>query len=260
MQFNFNHEILIELYGALKSCGYRISPIDILMRADIDRTKKMVIIRHDVDKYPDRALKMANLEANNDVVSIYFFRYKHLRTASHCIDEISKLGHKIGYHYENLANQNGNVVAAMNEFNTHLCLFRKRWDIQFISMHGSPFSRYNNSKMWINKDASEFDLIDVSILSSLEEFLYLTDTGGHWNNPKYNIRDTINSDMNSKYTFKSTNSLIDNIKKNRLPKLLMINIHPQRWSDNPWICFLESTLQHCKNPIKYSVKILFDLT
>jgi hypothetical protein len=260
MQFNFSHEILIELYGALKSSGYSISSIDGLMKADIDKTKKTVIIRHDVDKYPDRALKMANLEAINDVVSIYFFRYQHLQTASHCIDEISKLGHKIGYHYENLANQNGNVVAAINEFNTHLSLFRKRWDIQFISMHGSPYSRFNNSGMWINKDASEFDLIDVSTLSSLQEFLYLTDTGGYWNNPKYNIRDKINSDLNSKYAFKATNSLIDNIKNNQLPKRLMINIHPQRWSDNPWICLLESSLQHCKNPIKYTIKLFFDLS
>jgi hypothetical protein len=260
MQFNFSHEILIELYGALKSSGYSISSIDGLMKADLDRTKRTVIIRHDVDKYPDRALKMANLEAFNDIVSIYFFRYQHLQTAAHCIDEISKLGHKIGYHYENLANQNGNVVAAMNEFKGHLSLFRKRWDIQFISMHGSPYSRFNNSSMWNNKDASEFDLIDVSTLSSLEEFLYLSDTGGYWNNPKYNIRDKINSDLNSKYAFKSTNSLIDNIKNNKLPSRLMINIHPQRWSDNPWICLLESSLQHCKNPIKYSVKLLFDLT
>ena len=73
--------------------------------------------------------------------------------------------------------------------------------------------------MWINKDASEFNLIDVSTLSALEEFLYLTDTGGYWNNPKYNIRDTINSDSKNKYAFKSTNSLIDNIKNNISNKL-----------------------------------------
>jgi hypothetical protein len=260
MQFNFSHEILLELYGALRSSGYSISPIDILMSDDINKTNEKVTIRHDVDNYPDRALKMANLEAINDIISIYFFRYQHLQTASNYINKISKLGHKIGYHYENLANHNGNTVAAMNEFKSHLSLYRNRWDIQFISMHGSPFSRFNNSKMWINKDASEFDLFDVSALSSLDEFLYLTDTGGYWNNPKYNLRDTINSDLKSNYSFKSTNSLIDNIKNNKLPKRLMINIHPQRWSDKPWICFLESTLQHCKNPIKYSVKLLFDFT
>jgi hypothetical protein len=260
MQFNFSHEILIELYGALRSSGYNISPIDILVSADIDRTKKMVTIRHDVDKYPSRALKMANLEAVNDIVSIYFFRYQHMQTAAHCIDEISKLGHKIGYHYENLANHNGNAEAAMNEFISHLSLCRSSWDIQFISMHGSPYSRFNNSNMWNNKNASEFDLIDVSALSSSEDFLYLTDTGGHWNNPKYNIRDTINYNLKSNYSFKSTHSLIDNIKHNRLPKRLMINIHPQRWSDNPWICLLESSIQRFKNPIKYSVKLLFDLS
>jgi hypothetical protein len=183
-----------------------------------------------------------------------------LQTSSHCIDEISKLGHKIGYHYENLANHNGNTVAAMNEFKSHLSLFRKRWDIQFISMHGSPYSRFNNSKMWNNIKASDFELIDVSTLSSSEDFLYLTDTGGHWNNPKYNLRDTINSDLKSNYSFKSTNSLIDNVKNNKLPKRLMINIHPQRWSDKPWICLLESFIQSVKNPIKYSVKLFFNLS
>lgn len=64
---------------------------------------KLVILRHDVDRKPGKALKMAVIESSLKINSIHYFRVTSECLNPKIIKQISAMGHEIGYHYENLA-------------------------------------------------------------------------------------------------------------------------------------------------------------
>lgn len=68
--------------------------------------EKVVILRHDVDRKPGNALRMAKLEANLGVKSTYFFRTVLYTFNPKIITQIGEMGHEVGYHYENLSEIN----------------------------------------------------------------------------------------------------------------------------------------------------------
>lgn len=60
----------------------------------------VIVLRHDVDQHPGSALHMAAIEADSDVRSTWYFRW---RTASPpVIARIREAGHSVGLHYETL--------------------------------------------------------------------------------------------------------------------------------------------------------------
>lgn len=67
---------------------------------------KALVLRHDVDKLPSRALEMAVIESKCGVHSTYFFRVFSNEynifdyNTMNIIFEIQKMGHEIGYHAE----------------------------------------------------------------------------------------------------------------------------------------------------------------
>ncbi len=65
--------------------------------------EKVVILRHDVDRLPENALKMAHMENTIGIKTSYFFRTVDQVFDETIIEKIVSLGHEIGYHYENLS-------------------------------------------------------------------------------------------------------------------------------------------------------------
>lgn len=253
---NFSYELLLQLYHSLEVSHYRFADLDEFVNDGDEHNEQKVFIRHDVDRYPERALKMARLESSRSIKTIYFFRYHDMEQFPHCMDQAISLGHRVGYHYENLANHRGNIPLALEEFDEHLNKIRSRWGIKYISMHGSPLSRIHNQDIWHHIKPEDFGLIDVSTFNSSKDFLYLTDTGGTWNSNKYNLRDYLQPFSQNNFKARSTRQLILNILDKKLPNRLMFNIHPQRWNDNYWSCLKEQLIQNLKNPVKYSIKII----
>ena len=49
---------------------------------------------------------------------------------------------------------------------------------------------------------------------------------------------------------KDTYDLINKIKNDELPDKIMINVHPQRWTDDSFGWYKELILQSMKNPVK----------
>ena len=79
-----------------------------------------VLIRHDVDRMPYRALNMAKLESKKGIKSTYYFRSKKHTFKPKIIKEISSLGHEIGYHYESLSDAKGDMDLAFADFEKNL--------------------------------------------------------------------------------------------------------------------------------------------
>ncbi|WP_224338528.1 hypothetical protein [Haloprofundus halobius] len=68
-------------------------------------SRGQVILRHDVDWSPEKALRMARMEADRDIRATYFFLVTtpfynvHARDIRESIAEIEALGHDIGLHF-----------------------------------------------------------------------------------------------------------------------------------------------------------------
>ena len=58
--------------------------------------EKFIILRHDVDRNPESALKMAKLENDSGIVSTYYFMMKRNDFTLGIIKEIANMGHEIG--------------------------------------------------------------------------------------------------------------------------------------------------------------------
>lgn len=207
-----------------------------------DRPDSFCIVRHDVDRKPENALKMAELENNLGVKATYYFRMKSCSFVPALIKKISSLGHEIGYHYENLSDTQGDVTKAIEDFSQNLATMRSVCEIKTISMHGRPFSRFDNRDLWNNGDnrkklKTEFGIAgEVYLDIDYSDIAYITDTGRNWRTGRFNIRDKTNS--NVPVDFKTSGELLDYLSNKPHPKLIF-QIHPERWNDG----YLSWTLQ-----------------
>lgn len=237
-----------------------------------------VILRHDIDSIPQRALRMALIEADLGISGTYYFRMTREVFDRQIIQEIANMGHEIGYHYEDFCAAKGNWDVAITHFRKNLEKLRTIYPVTTISMHGSPLSKYDNRTLWEKYDYRDLGIIGESYIDiDFSNTLYLTDTGRRWDGHRITIRDKVTWDTKAEsndgkhesnhpnhhkhvYTYKksrlkSTYDIIGAAKNGFLPDKMMITIHPQRWNDKflPWLH--ELVMQNLKNIVKlYFIK------
>jgi hypothetical protein len=133
MDFTFD---AYENYLQLLRANYR----EILTFSEFFRSKSAApsccLIRHDVDRKPLNALRMAELEHRLGICSTYYFRTKPHTLKAELIKAISSLGHEIGYHYENLSDCDGDYGKALIDFEENLERLRDIAPIETICMAG----------------------------------------------------------------------------------------------------------------------------
>jgi hypothetical protein len=224
--------------------------------------KQNIVLRHDVDRRPQNAQVMAELEAEAKILATYYFRSIPSVFKPGIIQRISDLGHEIGYHYENLSyvgkkyktkDKKKLMKPAIEDFEKNLEQFRKIVPIKTICMHGSPLSKYENRDLWNVYDYRDYGIIGEPYFDiNFNEVLYLTDTGRAWNTSGGNVRDRVQSGFN--YNFKSTHDIIRALENDELPDKIMLNVHPQRWTDNPVAWTWELVSQKVKNVGKWGLR------
>jgi hypothetical protein len=232
----FTLTIYKELLSTLKDRGYSFQTLEKFMTHPLE---KVVILRHDVDKLPGNALKMARLEQEIGVVATYYFRAVPESFDEGIMREIAGMGHEIGYHYENLETVGREKIKEIcppqyhhkaelrgrrntrkdtkkeklidlgyEDFCRNLEIFRKSFDIKTICSHGSPLSRYDNRMIW-----EKYDYRDLGIIAEpyfdvdFGQVFYITDTGRKWNNEGASVRDRVDSGFDIQV--KSTEHLIE---------------------------------------------------
>ena len=185
-----------------------------------------VILRHDVDRSPMNALKMAELESEVGVRSTYYFRYPGT-FKPRIIRRIWELGHEVGYHYETLSKTGGDYERAIAMFEHELGEFRKIVDVKTVCMHGSPLSKFDNRALWERYDFRDYGLVGEAYLSIDDpEMYYVTDTGRNWEN-RNNVRDRSNwRSLGAR--IRSTGELIE-VLRDVDPQKLYMTVHPERW-------------------------------
>lgn len=235
-----------ELLDTLILAGYEFQTFRDYLKNPLE---KVVILRHDVDKKPGNSQRFAEIEHDRGLKSSYYFR---VVTESLQVDKllaIARLGHEIGYHYEDMDPAKGDPGKAIKSFEDNLQKLRKLAPIDTICMHGSPLSKYDNKDLWQHYDYHEYGIIGEPYFDlDYGKIFYITDTGRKWNNRDASIRDKVNSPF--EIEVKSTQHFIELIKAGKMPEKMMINTHPQRWNDDwvPWVVELVS--QTVKNRVK----------
>ncbi|NCU27005.1 hypothetical protein EOM86_09835 [Candidatus Nomurabacteria bacterium] len=234
------------LLDALISGGYKFQTFREFLKEPLE---KVVILRHDVDKKPENSLRFAEIEHDRGLKASYFFRVAPESLHVDKLLAIKKLGHEIGYHYEDMDPAKGDPERAIKTFKHNLEKLRKIAPIDTICMHGSPLSKFDNKDLWQHYDYRSYGIIGEPYFDlDYSKIFYITDTGRKWNNRDASIRDKVESPF--EIEVRSTEHFIELIKAGKMPGKMMINTHPQRWNDAavPWVVELVS--QTVKNQIK----------
>ncbi len=179
---------------------------------------------------------------------------------------------------------------AIEDFEKNLEKLREICPVKTICMHGSPLSKIDNRDLWKVYDYRDYGIIGEPYFDiDFNEVLYLTDTGRRWDGERFNIRDKISfqhsafscqqtkevgiwglgfgkrkkvKGKSKKLTgdsslithhslqFRHTQDIIRAAEQGLLPDKIMINIHPQRWTNKPFSWVKELIWQNVKNVIK----------
>jgi hypothetical protein len=231
---------------------------------------KSIILRHDVDKLPEHSLRFAQIQNELGIKGSYYFRIVPQSFNIDIIEKIAKLGHEIGFHYEDVdfASQNHKIkdksqkskeefekelaAKAIESFEKHLQELRKYYPVKTICMHGSPLSKYDNKLLWKYYNYKDYDIIGEPYFDvDFSKVMYLTDTGRRWDGDRVSIRDKVKSKKIKDKSFRKTTDIISAAEKGELPNQIMFTFHPQRWTDNSIAWAKELVWQNTKNIIKF---------
>jgi len=227
---DFTLSVYQDLLQEIRRAGFRVVTVKEYF-AQKNGEEQFIILRHDVDRCPGNALKMAELESAHDIFATYYFRFTKKAFVPRIIKRVEKLGHEIGYHYEVMDKARGNIYQAEQIFNSELESLRKLVEVNTVCMHGNPFTKWDNRSFWKHFSYSKFNLSGEAYLSINDPDLYYsTDTGRGWNRIKYNMKDIFSYHSISYLPLLSTTwQLIDVIRSKKYRKMYL-QIHPNRWS------------------------------
>lgn len=235
------------LLSALKQAGYTFQTFEEFLSVPADG--KVVVLRHDIDKRPKNALRMAQMEHASGVKASYYIRVVKGTWDEEIIRRIVDLGHEVSYHYEDMTVAKGDYEKAYTHFKKHLAEIRRFYPAKTICMHGSPLSRWDNRKLWEKYDYRNEGVIGEPYFDvDYTKVLYITDTGRAWNKTGVSVRDKVDKGLEIK--IKDTRQLIALIGSGNIPEKLIINTHPQRWFNFGYGWMKEFVCQHVKNIIK----------
>ena len=243
-----------ELVSALKDAGYEF--VSYADYAAGKRAERLVVMRHDVDRSVNRAVRMAQVEQELGVKASYYMREKFFDEVDD-IRYIADMEHEVGYHYEELVEEKGDIESAYARFVRNINQLRQLVDVRTITMHGSPMSKIDSKEMWRVYDYRELGLIGEPQMDvDWGEMVYLTDTGRSWNG--VNRRDKVAERTSvwkvKGWVYETTDDIIKAVREGRFPNCVMMTTHPQRWTDNMWEWMRELVMQRVKNVAK---RILF---
>jgi hypothetical protein len=181
----FIEDFTEDYYGRLLQAAKLL--YDFITYQDLQENKEGVILwRHDVDFSMHRALKLAEIEAEQGVKATYFFYFHssmyNLMEAEifKAGQEIIKLGHKIGLHFEP-SFYNLNITDDMENFYKHLET-EKKWLEYLFKTDVEAFSFHNpDVGEWVRfEEFSVCGMVNTYSRFLKDNFEYCSDSNGYW--------------------------------------------------------------------------------
>lgn len=234
-----------ELCKTVAESGYTAIPLaGYLQSVAANQQTSCIILRHDIDRAPQRALDIALIENKYGLRATYYFRTSTL--SGKIVDQIAACGHEIGFHYETLDKCKGNVEDAIDLFKRELAQFRQKYEVQTVCAHGNPLTRYDNKTIWKYARLSDFNLLGEAFLSlDFTQFAYFSDSGRTWIKSK-SQKMPGKDDVITAFDYlqpESTDEIIRIINEGALPNICIL-AHCERW---------------CNGAAAYLGRYLFDM-
>ena len=186
-----------------------------------------IILRHDVDRHPERSLQIAEMENRYKISTTYYFRAVGSSYNPEIMQKISRLGHEIGYHYEDLSLAKGRFKKGLELFQQNLDKLTAHVTIRTIAMHSRPYSRFDERMLWKVYNYRDFGLDEAYLSIDYSNIYYFTDSGRSWNS-KANVRDYTSEGKEVPRGITHTSDLISFIRDHK-QEPISINHHPERW-------------------------------
>jgi hypothetical protein len=230
VRVDFTFDAYRELLVAGEDAGYEFLTVREYLSRD-SLPERFEVLRHDVDRDPERALALARVEADRDVASTYYFRTVPETFEPWLIREVEALGHKVGYHYEALDRANGNLELAHATFDAELSRLRNHCTVDTVCMHGNPLTMHDNRNLWTDgADPGDYDLLGEAYLSmDFEDVSYFSDTGRTWRDGGLKIKDhTVGGDGKT-IQVSETPELVAVLRDREIDRLCLL-AHPDRWA------------------------------
>lgn len=218
---DFTYAVYDRFLETIAKAGYRVVTVREYLQGVSESLT--LILRHDVEWNPRRALALADLEKAWGFRSTFYFRADtkafNLAVMRYLQDE----GFEIGYHFNTLDRCSGNFDKAIALFEEELRRFRKAGiDVKTVCSHGDPRVKkvgYKvNNEIFLRDPElrSRNDLLGEAYLDiDFSSLQYLSDAGVRWN------------------TVGSTKELISRIAQGEWPVVYML-AHPDYWSRSPF--------------------------
>jgi hypothetical protein len=254
---DFSLQMLRQLLSAFLREGYQFVRFDKYWphRDAVDAQNKVILFRHDVDRFPMTALDSARAEAELGIAGTYFFRVKPNTFDRGIIDSIAKLGHEIGYHYEHLADAGGDYDRSREIFESCLRDLRTIYPVVSVSMHSRAFSKWDSRTFWDRFDLADFGLRGDTYRSvDHNKYMYLADSGRDWNADRNVVWDSVDGTPPPRMN-KGTVGLIDTIVTTDQINSVQLLIHPLRWPASARAQIAQHALDKITNMGKTVIKI-----
>lgn len=252
---DFSLPMLERLLTALQGAGFRFVRFDAYYqdREPYDTTEKVILFRHDVDRFPRTAVATAALEARLGLAGTYYVRMKPWTFKPEVLKAIAGLGHEIGYHYECLADTDGDYDRAAQLCRENLERFRAVVPVSTASMHSRPLSKWDNRLLWNEHPLDSFGLIGETYRSiDHRRYLYLADSGRNWNANRNVVWDTVDGAVPPPMK-PGTEGLIEAVAGGVFGSIHLL-IHPNRWPGGS-LAWVSQTVQDAAiNSLKTVVK------
>lgn len=168
------------IYLSLEN-NYKISSYE-----DVDAYDRSIILRHDIDFCPEKALEIAKIEYEIGVKSTYFvllsteFYNVFSRESSRIFSEILDMGHHIGLHFDEQRYETSSIDQIKEHiYNEKEMLERAlRTQIRVVSMH-------RPSQFTLDSSIELDGIINSYSSKYFKEMKYISDSRMNWReNPK----------------------------------------------------------------------------
>lgn len=184
MNCNFSYKHYREMLKKALNAGFVICNF-----RDYEKNKKeekLIILRHDVDYSPKRALNIAKIEKSLNVKSTFFIRVhgEHYhpieRKSLDIFKEILKMGHEIGLHYEARTYAKKLGMSPKEIFLWEKAILEKIFNTKILSAseHRDLEGGKQPYHFFINKHAVE---IEQETYEKQFQTFYLADSCNKWN-------------------------------------------------------------------------------
>lgn len=241
------------LLDHLTTLGYTTCRVVDAVRAQPESSTPRVILRHDVERQPGRALALARLEVELGHRSTFYVRMHERQFPRDLVHALGALGHEVGYHYETLGRTGGKLAAAVELFQRELACLREHATVHTATAHGRPLSSHNSMGIWQAFSPAAVDLTEGNLhFERYPDLVYVNDTGRSWGN-RHNLRDRVRGRTVDALT--DTASLMAYVEREH-PVWLYLQVHPHRWVGSTSAWAVQYGVDQGVNLLKSAIRLL----